>query len=140
MAQTAARQGGARARSRHAGALKDHQGKRGRVSQLCRPFPRARGAIRTAAASAAAAPAVPVPFFAYSQSRRPLAPNAGAARVAHLWRRCWSGPLARPLVRSSFVMMRRAPRSTLLPYTTLFRSKPQPGKGALELARATLGL
>src|SRR5437870_12315562 len=36
-----------------------------------------------------------------------------------------------------FLMIRRPPRSTLFPYTTLFRSAHQPqGRGAREAARA----
>src|SRR5260370_23580927 len=40
-----------------------------------------------------------------------------------------------PLVFFFFLMIRRPPRSTLFPYTTLFRSRPdhQPGRGRQDL-------
>src|SRR2546427_3377370 len=38
-----------------------------------------------------------------------------------------------------FLMIRRPPRSTLFPYTTLFRSRPVQGPGARELARGRDG-
>src|SRR5260370_1205678 len=94
MAQTAARQGGARARSRHAGALKDHQGKRGRVSQLCRSLQHTPDLQPPLTVASPLLPAITNFLFA----------NAGSVP---------------PLL---FLMIRRPPRSTRCPYTTLFRS------------------
>src|SRR3712207_9097810 len=37
-----------------------------------------------------------------------------------------------PLIAVFFLMIRRPPRSTLFPYTTLFRSSHRPGQGGLE--------
>src|SRR5215813_14413830 len=36
-----------------------------------------------------------------------------------------------------FLMIRRPPRSTLFPYTTLFRSSPRPPSGKASMYRAT---
>src|SRR3712207_6936351 len=38
-----------------------------------------------------------------------------------------------------FLMIRRPPRSTLFPYTTLFRSRPRAGRRATRAARAPAG-
>src|SRR5450759_3542291 len=72
MAQTAARQGGARARSRHAVALcgsercgSERSGETGRVNLLCRFRARARGADRAAPAAAAASTAVADSFLTF---------------------------------------------------------------------------
>src|SRR5262249_61874459 len=46
-------------------------------------------------------------------------------------------PLARRTTLFFFLMIRRPPRSTLFPYTTLFRSSshaPPPGRGAARVA------
>src|SRR5215211_2392420 len=44
--------------------------------------------------------------------------------------------IARPFVLFFFLMIRRPPRSTLFPYTTLFRSVPRPaGPGGPDRAR-----
>src|ERR1700731_4663860 len=113
MAQTAARQGGARARSRHAAALKD-QGK-GAALTCFVASTRARGADRAAAAAAAASTAVADSFFANSGSR--IGAHAGAA----------AGDGAGQAERGTGRSPTRWP-------------KPQHGKGALALARATLRL
>src|SRR6266850_3616068 len=39
---------------------------------------------------------------------------------------CWSRPYTSLFCFFFFLMIRRPPRSTLFPYTTLFRSRPQP--------------
>src|SRR5260370_1248822 len=75
-----------------------------------------------------------------------LPPPASAPKVAPIrnWltrnRRQRSPPQRRQL-RLFFLMIRRPPRSTLFPYTTLFRSDlSEPQRGASELERPLAGL
>src|SRR3712207_9572647 len=44
------------------------------------------------------------------------------------------------VVRFFFLMIRRPPRSTLFPYTTLFRSEEQRGIGEVSRHRADVGV
>src|SRR5215471_11739241 len=65
-----------------------------------------------------------------SSARKTLEPDIGLMVDAH---GTWS---VRQAQRFSFLVIRRPPRSTLFPYTTLFRSSPRdPTRGTAPLRR-----
>src|SRR6478672_6865394 len=68
--------------------------------------------------------------FCLKKKKRPGGRPRVRGRGSRLWRRRWAPPFARAptsacrggaLSRLFFLMFRRPPRSTLFPYTTLFR-------------------
>src|ERR1700681_2406425 len=122
MAKTAARQGGARARSRHAAALKD-QGKRAALTGSV-ALSRAREApTEPHLPPVRRRPLSPIPFFVLANSGSRIGANAGAAAGE-------PGGYGDGAGRAA---ARYGESPTRWP-------KPQHGKGALALARATLRL